>query len=110
MHEFNCPCGSCGRREAAWHSAEEAAIAATGDAIRANMDDLLRDFASDGCDAASFDGDRDNDFSCAVLRELLKWATERLMAQTSSDWRRRAEASWIAGMASERAKHPAEAA
>ena len=79
MHEFNCPCGACGRREAAWHRSESAAIDQLGSVFSANLEDFVAECLSEACETVDYDGDRDDDFMCAALHELIAAATQELL-------------------------------
>ena len=78
MHSFNCPCGACGRRESEWRRSEAEAIDQLAHVFDAGLDDFLDESISEACDAVGYDGDRDDEFRCAALHELIGVAVSAL--------------------------------
>ena len=78
VHGSNCPCGACGRRESEWRRTESEAIDQLAHIFDAGLDDFLDESISEACDAVGYDGDRDDDFRSAALRELIGVAVSAL--------------------------------
>ena len=96
MHDYNCPCGSCGRREAAWHRTESEAIGAAADAAAAGLTDFIDECIDDGCCTAGFDGDVHDDFHIAALQRAIETATRDLLKISGTERCRRETAQRIA--------------
>ncbi len=88
MHEHNCPCGACGRREAAWHRSESEAISQLANVFEAGLDDFVAEALDVACDTVGYDGEQDDDMKRAALHELIEVAVNTVLARTAETYRK----------------------
>lgn len=50
-----------------------------GSVFSANLEDFVAECLSEACETVDYDGDRDDDFMCAALHELIAAATQELL-------------------------------
>ena len=59
-----------------------------GSVFAANIEDFVAECLSEACDTVDYDGDRDDDFMCAALHELIGAAISELLERSGDRCRR----------------------